>query len=386
LTPGRVGSVTCVTGIAGVVVALVLVARLAGGGFDPSRFVVAGSEFTDGSKTPTSIVVLDGPGYDGQFVLRLALDPWTSVRTEHGITLDRPAYRQQRVALPAAAWLASLGGRAPIVLWILPLLGALAMVGTAAAGARLAVARGLPPVWGLAPALSAGLLMSLGRGLNETFAVFFLVLGLLCATRERWVACSVVFTLGALSRETILIPAGLVCVVAVARHRAWVMVTPFAVVAAWVSFIRSTWGTWPPADAPPNFGVPGVGLFRSASANLSAMIDEAPGLETHLHWWACLVVMLAFGVSVAPHAWRLVRVEHLIARAVAFAWIGWTALALCMSTTVWGDAWAWVRVLAEWFTLGWVVLLFADHRPSRALIASLGLLSLATTAFLTYGP
>ena len=45
-------------------------------------------------------------GYDGQFVYRLALDPFTHAVTAHGITLDNPAYRQQRIATALLAHVA----------------------------------------------------------------------------------------------------------------------------------------------------------------------------------------------------------------------------------------------------------------------------------------
>ena len=45
-------------------------------------------------------------GYDGAFVYRLALDPFTEQPVAHGITLDNPSYRQQRIVLPLVAWLA----------------------------------------------------------------------------------------------------------------------------------------------------------------------------------------------------------------------------------------------------------------------------------------
>ena len=65
---------------------------------DFSGFVTAGDRFVDGSQTPTTIRVLtDSGGYDGQFYYRLAVDPFTSGMTDHGVTFDYPSWRQQRI-------------------------------------------------------------------------------------------------------------------------------------------------------------------------------------------------------------------------------------------------------------------------------------------------
>jgi hypothetical protein len=79
-------------------------------GKDPSFFVVAGPMATDPLNTlPNLHVFPPGTTYDGQFFYRLALEPWTSVQTGFGITLDMPAYRQQRILYPLIAWGISMG-------------------------------------------------------------------------------------------------------------------------------------------------------------------------------------------------------------------------------------------------------------------------------------
>ncbi len=78
-----------------------LLTRLSLHGGDPSFFVTAGAFFVDRQSAPASLSILNGShGYDGQFYYRLALDPFPAQRTNFGITLDVPAYRQQRILYP----------------------------------------------------------------------------------------------------------------------------------------------------------------------------------------------------------------------------------------------------------------------------------------------
>src|SRR5437588_9577196 len=87
---------------AALAVALALLA-LAAHDWDVSGFVTAGTDVTDPARSPRGLHVDPGPGYDGQYFYRLALDPLTDRRTDFGIILDDAAYRQQRILYRAAA-------------------------------------------------------------------------------------------------------------------------------------------------------------------------------------------------------------------------------------------------------------------------------------------
>src|ERR1041384_6678894 len=65
-------------------------------------FVIAGTAVVEGQKLPTEIPYppVNGAGYEGQFYFRLALDPFTNKQTDHGIKLDAPARRHQRIIHP----------------------------------------------------------------------------------------------------------------------------------------------------------------------------------------------------------------------------------------------------------------------------------------------
>ncbi len=84
----------------------VLLLRTRGG--DVSLFVIAGGQNVDASKVPAGLTVIPNiGGYDGIWFYRLAIDPFTRVQAAHGIRLDNPAYRQQRIGYPFIVWLLS---------------------------------------------------------------------------------------------------------------------------------------------------------------------------------------------------------------------------------------------------------------------------------------
>src|SRR3954462_461359 len=88
-------------------------------GGDVSRFVIAGGGNVDASKVPAGLTVIPNiGGYDGLTFYRLALNPFTSEQAAHGIRLDNPPYRQQRIGYPFIVWILSLGHSA----WIPALL------------------------------------------------------------------------------------------------------------------------------------------------------------------------------------------------------------------------------------------------------------------------
>ena len=70
------------------VVLLLLAGRMVRGHFDASYFIVAGTDFVDGGKTTTPIVVQNGQGYDGQFFYRYALNPFDFDSHKYGVKLS----------------------------------------------------------------------------------------------------------------------------------------------------------------------------------------------------------------------------------------------------------------------------------------------------------
>lgn len=275
--------------VVGFVLVRLLLATSLGG------FAVASDDFVDPARTPDRLpLTAESGGYDGQFVYRLALAPWTDDRTAYGITLDNPAYRHQRIATPLLAWTVGLLPGVSTLLALL-LVNVAALVVAAAYAARLAGALGRHPLWGLVLALPAGMPISLGRHLTEPVAWAAVLAGLWYARERRWGPAAVALTVAVLARETSLVvvaglavaelwrvlalpratpapaPAGgvLVATRRDVRALAW-LVLPVAVAVGWQLVLAQVWGVLPVrSGGPTNFGGwPVLGVLGSLAADV----------------------------------------------------------------------------------------------------------------------
>jgi hypothetical protein len=123
-------------------------------------------------------------GYDGQFVYRLALDPFTRVATAHGITLDNPAYRQQRIATALLAHLlAGIPGVSTALAIVL--VNSVAVVIAIVAARYLTADTARPLMFAVILAVPACLPISLGRDLTEPVAWAGVLVALLIARRAQ---------------------------------------------------------------------------------------------------------------------------------------------------------------------------------------------------------
>jgi hypothetical protein len=191
----------------------------AGGRF--SLFIMAGHTYTNRVQLPHGLRLVPSDGYDGQFYYRLALDPVNWSRTAYGITMDQ-SYRYARIGYPILAWLVSLGQHrlVPAALVAVNLVAVAAM---AFLGAMFARESGRHALWGLAFAAYFGLVISVGRDTAEPLAEACMLGGLLAYRRNRPLLATVAFTVGAITRETILLAPAAIAVtrlVAMARRRA----------------------------------------------------------------------------------------------------------------------------------------------------------------------
>ncbi len=168
--------------------------------------------FTQVKQLPPGAMIGDpnAAGYDGQFYYRLALDPFNWSRTAFGITMDQ-SYRYTRVGYPLLAWLVSFGQHqfVPVVLVAVNVICVAAM---AFAGGMFARESGRHALWGLAFAAYFGLVISVGRDTAEPLAEACMLGGLLAYRRSKPIWCTCLFTVGAVTRETILLAAAAIAV------------------------------------------------------------------------------------------------------------------------------------------------------------------------------
>jgi len=196
-----------------------------------SLFIMAGHVYTHRAQLPRGLLLVPNAGYDGQFYYRLALDPANWHATAFGITMDQ-SYRYTRIGYPILAWVFSLGQHqlVPVVLVVLNLLGVAAI---AMLGGMFARESGRHALWGLAFAAYFGLVISIGRDTAEPLAEACMLGGLLAYRRSKPVLTTCLFTVGAVTRETILFAAAAIAVtrlVAMARRQ----VRPGLADLAWV--------------------------------------------------------------------------------------------------------------------------------------------------------
>ncbi len=361
---------------AGFVVAIVactyglfMLSRLANQGWNPAAFVCASREFCDPAATPAGLTVYR-EGYDGQFYYRLALAPFSNSPRVHGIRFDGGAYRQQRIAYPLAAWLLSVGRPewAPLALLGVNFLALLALAGLAGS---IAQALGRHAGWGLLVALYPGFLLSLSRDTPEIVEGAGLLLAILALLRERWVLLATGLSFAVLAKETAL---GAALVLAGwgawrslaqqnpgagvrARRSAALLagLAPVLVYAGWQIVLRLRWGVWPLAQGSGNIGMPFAALLEFAQNAWSWNSPQAVGWRfglLYLGVYAVLVVISLRRVrGIAPIGW---------------AWLAYTALAVCLSGMVWCEEWAFLRALTEWYIFGVLVLIAAGGWAMRS--------------------
>ena len=184
-------------------------------------FIMAGHTYTHRAQLPRGVLLVPSAGYDGQFYYRLALDPVNWNKTAFGITMDQ-SYRYTRIGYPILAWLVSLGQHqfVPVALVAINLVAVAAM---AYLGAMFARESGRHALWGLAFAAYFGLVISVGRDTAEPLAEACMLGGLLAYRRSKPVLATAAFTVGAVTRETILLAPAAIAVtrlVAMARRQA----------------------------------------------------------------------------------------------------------------------------------------------------------------------
>ena len=232
--------------------------------------VGAGRTYSDPTRLPAGVPVRVGPGYDGQFMYRLAHHPFDWHEQSSGVRLDG-VFRLGRIGYPLLVWIVSIGGTPALLPAGLLLVGVASLVALGVVGAWQARAYGLAPAWGLLVCWP-GLLFSIDFDLAEPLEVALVIAGLLAVRASRPGLAAVALSAAVLTRET-----ALVAVVAVAACRlpivwrqrrpagpdlAWMV--PVAVFVTWQCVCRTVTGTFPlTSDASSNAQPPFAGIVQA---------------------------------------------------------------------------------------------------------------------------
>jgi hypothetical protein len=162
---------------------------------------------TVGTRFDPTVFNTTEEGYDGQFNFFIARDP---VGAPNFITQgqDFPAYRYQRILLPALGWVLALGGQVTLIAWVLLIVNLFGLgLGTWALSQLLIeqrVAAWYSLGWALSLAGTASVRLSLAEPLAYGLATF----GLWLLTQKRWLLSAIIFALAVLAKETTLLIAG----------------------------------------------------------------------------------------------------------------------------------------------------------------------------------
>lgn len=345
--------------VAGMAFALLVVGlQLARADGDASVFVRASPPWADPRATPPELRVGE-LGYDGMFYWRLARDPFTDRATDEGVTLDLPAYRQQRILYPLLAWALS-GGDPGRTAAALVLVNVAAVTSLGWLGAIAARRAGRHALWGAIFAAHPGSVVTLSGDLTEAVAAALVLGGAVLLRAERTGRAAAVLTLAALARET----TALFTLASAARRaadagrarRALPLAIPLVALAAWQGVLALRWGGLPAGQAGPAFDPPLLGLLAAAWLNGERLSGTAAVL-----WVASLAFVLA---TIAVGA-RCLRRGAPHERA---AWLAYLALATVLEANIWANE-AMLRTTTELTLLTGLLALGAGRGPRAALLA-----------------
>lgn len=367
--------------IVGAIALILVVLRLAvANDGDVSRFVVAGTQFTDPELVEPPIYVLENSaGYDGQFYWRLATSPTELDIAQHnGSQIDAP-FRVGRIGYPMIAWALSFG-QADWVKWSLVVTNVLGMGVIAMSGASLARTRGRPSVVGIMLASSSGLVMSLSRNLTEVTMIAALVAGVALMARRHYAWATLCWTVACLTHEQALF-----CVAPFALHRLFVMVRrrewgPRAPDAAWVVPMvafgiwqligRSIFGEFPVSSVRGGLDFPFKGMFDQTKYWVTNGMGK---------YEALVVPQVALLATLVVVAFRSTKDLVEDDRWMRWALIGASVATVCLSDLIWGGP-ADLRQLVVLSTLAWLIIVTSGRRIPLVLVAATAAVLVATAA------
>jgi hypothetical protein len=367
---GALDSPFAIALIAAVLYLPFVIASLRTRGNDVSRFVIAGGSGVDASKVPPGLTVMPGSGgYDGVIFYRLALNPFTREATAHGITIDNPSYRQQRVGYPLLIRIGSFAFVRAIPAAMLGL-NVLAVLAIAAIGATIAKQFGHHAINGLLFALYPGFLLSMSRDTAEIVMVAFALAAFCAFNARRFVTCAALLTYAVLTRETALTIAIALAIAyligrLLRRERRIAPITfalPIATYAIWQLILAAQWGV-----LPLRAGVPATARPFSEYVRFFAAAFPRHDHLQRIYFAECvfLAVIVALAVVLAVRSrvgaeWRIAFVANL-------------AIAATLPHSIWGEDFGFLRIFADLF-LSAAVLIIGSRAPARwtALVLTAG--------------
>ena len=353
--------------------------------WDPSLFVRASEDVADRSQIPKGLTLTaPSTSYDGFNYYRLALDPFTSKKTDYGIRLDFPAYRQQRIMYPLIVWALSAGRpeRVPSVMILVNYLGLCVI---AWLGARIAQSVGRHAFWGMAFPFYPGFILTLSRDLTEIVEAGFLLAALLLLGRRRQIAATVCMCLAVLTRESALLVVVAAAVVwcfqtwkGPRRERlAWhFFVFPSLAYGLWHLYVTAHFGRLSLRIGRHFFAFPLQGLFGFLRHRVFEFLDAS----VFVLWFFEASFLIALGLAVAC-SWR----SSAVSRHVKVSWLLYAVMFLFLNRFMWCEDWNFLRVLSEFYLLGAMALVASPSTLKVGIFGGCAVVWLAAAIARVYG-
>jgi hypothetical protein len=287
---------------------------------------------------------MDEGGYDGQFYARFALNPFSIEESAHGVRVDRPAYRYQRILYPLTAFALSFGSE-DLVPFSLVLVNAFSILFIFIIARKFLKQMNAPEWYALIIAAFPGLLMSLGRDLAEPLALATGLGSLYAIKNGRFLQYAMLASLCVLSRETSVIIFAMVGLAYLTTHRAWdrrivFLIAPGLVFIIWQIVLSRLFGTPGFLTGPKNFGIPFTGMLAYLESIPLRSTKEII-VQSLYHFW--IFALLILGLRSLQF-----RAEDLLERSLSFSFIVWCLLAVFFTDMIWEDDWSFCRVLLDW--------------------------------------
>jgi hypothetical protein len=314
---------------------LAISATLSRHGGNWSGFAVIGERFpAPGIHDPGTLILPNSFGYDGQFFLLAANDPFILGQAHK--YMDEAGYRYQRIMYP---WLARLlaGGDPQDIPRALILVNLLAVVAGTLFVGLLCAQNGASPLWALFYGCLSGLLIALLRDLAEPVAMAFLAGGFWLYDARRYWFCALLMAAALLSKEICAIALFAMALHALSRQK-WQEVIALVLagvpLALWWGYIYQRLGVLPMQGGESNFGLPFVGMWNYAQGLAPLSIDNFQNI-------------LGLGFVIITGLTLLLALIELLR--------GWSAHSLAfflfalffslMTDKVWVEPWSYGRVL-----------------------------------------
>lgn len=250
-------------------------------------------------------------------------------------------------------------------------------------GGRYAGRLGRSGLWGAALPLYAGFIFSFSGNLTEIVECTLLVGSFLAVHRRRVGVAALLLSLAVMTRETALLAVGSIALTyswrdrqATARRQTIVLCLPIVIYLLWQFVLVAIWGHGFGVGGLANFGVPLVGLARF----IAALISQKPYF-VQLLWLIELVVMAAFTLAV----WRLWQASR-ASREIKLAYWLYLGPILFFTNLIWVNDWAFMRVMAEYYVLGGLILMASPRRLSSGWLAAQMALGVMISLYTVFTP